>query len=155
MGRNKYRFNIAVVLISACALVLTGCQGERVAGQQQDIVLPNQPINRERFRAWVNKTLTEEWNKKAACRVFHICESGEDVKISEPFARGVATEKPVERVGQVPGASKKAANLYDVAQALSWVATGRNSPEEKVEWQSAIPSLIDHLASKRLRVSDE
>ena len=106
-----------------------------------------QLIKHERFVPWVNKTLTERWNKKAACRVFHICETGYDVEISEPFAPGAATEKPVVKGQDVPGAPKKAVNLYDVSQALSWVATERNNPEEKVEWQSAIPGLIQKLAS--------
>ncbi len=105
----------------------------------------SQPINPERFLPWVNKTVTGEWNKKAACRVFHICESGEDVKITDSFSPGEATEKPVEVMRPVPGAPKKAANLYDVSQALSWVATERSNPEEKLEWQSAIPDLIQRL----------
>jgi uncharacterized phage-associated protein len=106
-----------------------------------------QQINRERFVPWVNKTLTGQWNKTAACRVFHICESGEDIKISEPFAPGEATEKPIVKLGSVPGAAKKAVSLYDVSQALSWVATKRNNPEEKVEWQLAIPKLIEQLGA--------
>jgi hypothetical protein len=105
----------------------------------------DQPIDPARFLPWVNKTLTEEWNKKAACRVFHICESGQDVEITDNFARGNATEKPVRVLKPVPGAPPRAKNLYDVSQALSWVATARNNPEEKLDWQSAIPDLIQRL----------
>jgi len=33
----------------------------------------SQQINPERFLPWVNKAVTEEWNKKAACpRVSHL-----------------------------------------------------------------------------------
>ena len=47
MGRNKNPIKTAAVLLSICALILTGCQAERVAGQRQDLVLPDQPVNRD------------------------------------------------------------------------------------------------------------
>ena len=47
MGRNKNPIKTAAVLLSICALILTGRQAERVAGQRQDLVLPDQPVNRD------------------------------------------------------------------------------------------------------------
>jgi hypothetical protein len=38
-------------------------------------------------------------------------------------------------------------NLYDVGQALSWVATNRNNAEEKTRWQTEIPNLLEDLVS--------
>lgn len=104
-------------------------------------------LKQEALSPWVNETLTNEWNKKSACRVFHICETGFDVEITDPFAPGSATEKPVKQTRKVPGSPIKATNLYDVSQAMSWVTSDRNDPEEKVEWQSAIPGLIQKLAA--------
>lgn len=95
---------------------------------------------------WVDKALTDKWNKKSACRVFHICQTGCDVEITDPFAPGSATEKPVKRIRRVPGSPAKAENLYHVSQAMSWVTKDRSDPEEKVDWQSAIPALIEELA---------
>lgn len=97
------------------------------------------------LRVWANTALSANWGKKAACRVYHICNSGFDVELTKPFASGDAIDKPVKRSRKVPGATVPATNLYDVSQALSWVATGRNNSEEKVEWQAAIPSLIERL----------
>jgi len=37
----------------------------------------------------------EEWEKKAAARVFHISASGRDIEIDDPFAPGPATQKPI------------------------------------------------------------
>lgn len=102
-------------------------------------------VSAPQLERWANKTLTEAWGKKAACRAFHICLSGCDVKILDPFAKGEATEKPVEIVNDVPGAAKPAQTLYDVSQALSWLATNRNNTEERVQRQSDIPRLIDSL----------
>jgi len=105
----------------------------------------NEPLNPPVFRAWVNGKLASTWGKKAACRVFHICEEGIDVEITDPFAPGPPTEKPTKAILDVPGAAKPSRNLYDVSQALSWVSTKRTNTEERIEWQGQIPDLIDSL----------
>jgi hypothetical protein len=107
----------------------------------------NLPVEIADLRTWIDETLAAKWGKKAACRVFHICESGYDVAFADPFAAGSASEKPVRRLGLVPGAAVPVANLYHLSQALSWVATRRTSAEERVEWQSNIAELIDQLAA--------
>jgi Domain of unknown function (DUF932) len=108
----------------------------------------HQPVEiNELLRAWVDKTVSKGWGKKAACRVFHICKSGYDVEFADPFASGLASEKPVRQLGRVPGAAAPVANLYQVCQALSWVATRRLSAEERIDWQTSIPTLIEQLAA--------
>ena len=102
-------------------------------------------INIENLKAWVNEKLAQKWGIKAATRVYHICLSGHDVEFETPFSKGAPTEKPVVRTLDVPGAPSKANNLFDVSQALSWVATGRNNPEERLEMQTDVPELIDDL----------
>ena len=103
-------------------------------------------VETETLKPWVNKDVTDKWNKLAACRIFHICDSGYDVEFADPFAQGTATEKPIKRTQKVPGAPEKAQNFYDVSQALSWVATRRNNPEERLQWQTDIPQLIAGLS---------
>ena len=85
--------------------------------------------------------------KKAACRVYHICQSGEDVQFSDPFEPGAASEKRVTQIGPVPGAPAIATNLYDVSQALSWVATRRSNAEQRTNWQGEVPKLVNKLAA--------
>jgi hypothetical protein len=99
------------------------------------------------FKDWIDGHLAEHWGKKAACRTLHICRSGADVEITDPFAGGKASEKPVKPLKAVPGAPNPARNLYDICQALSWLATTRNSAEERLDWQSHIPTLIENLRS--------
>jgi hypothetical protein len=106
----------------------------------------NSSIKTDDLEPWVNKTVSESWGKKAACRVFHICNSGQDVEFTDPFATGEATEKPVKATLKVPGAKVPAGNLYDVSQAMSWVATSRNNTEERLDWQMKIPNMIEKLA---------
>ena len=103
------------------------------------------PIDVPQFTDWLNDYLSQQWGKKAACRVFHICQNGVDVELTEPFAKGDASDKPIKPLSPVPGAPNPARNLYDVSQALSWIATQRNNAEERQEWQSVIPSLVEHL----------
>ncbi len=94
---------------------------------------------------WSDNDVTKKWGKKAAARVFHICESGRDIKITNPFAPGAATAKPVMRLDRVPGSPECAKNRYDASQALSFVATRRSNAEERINWQSDIPLLVERL----------
>ena len=94
---------------------------------------------------WANDHVSEEWGKKAAARVFHICNSGKDIEIDDPFAPGAATEKPIRYLAPVPGAPERALTKYDVAQAMSFVATQRKNAEERVAWQNAISRLLEGL----------
>lgn len=99
-------------------------------------------VSAERVTAWANGPLSQDWGKKAACRVLHICLSGEDGKIVDPFAKGAASEKPWVPELKVPGAPSPARTLYDVSQALSWVAEKRTNPEDRRDWQGRIPQLV-------------
>jgi hypothetical protein len=105
----------------------------------------HEKISHEALEKWANKEVSDTWGKKAACRAYHICLTGHDVEIVDPFAAGEATEKPVALADEVPGAAKPAQTLYDVSQALSWLATNRNNTEERVDWQAAIPGMIATL----------
>jgi hypothetical protein len=104
------------------------------------------------IRTWADQKLTEKWGKKAAARVFRICETGKDIEFEDPFAPGTATEKPYRFVGPVPGALERAATKYDVAQALSFVATKRHNAEERVAWQADIPNLLQNIGRSDLNV---
>lgn len=101
----------------------------------------------QKFESWVDGYLANKWGKKAACRTLHICRIGADVELTDPFAGGKPSEKPIKPLNDVPGAPKPAKNLYDVSQALSWVATQRNSSDQRLEWQGHIPELIENLRS--------
>lgn len=96
---------------------------------------------------WANNNVSKDWGKKAAARVFHICDAGKDIEIGDPFATGAATEKPIRYLNRVPGCPEHAATKYDVSQAMSYVATHRNNAEERVTRQASIPHLLDRLSA--------
>jgi hypothetical protein len=107
-------------------------------------------VSQEDLEDWIDNPVAERWGKKAACRVLHICNSGYDVELVDPFQGGPASQKMVQKTERVPGAPAPAANLYDVSQALSWVASGRRDPEERIARQSDLPSLMRKLAARRV-----
>jgi hypothetical protein len=99
----------------------------------------------EALTPWIDGQVAELWGPKAACRVLHICRTGQDAEITDPFAGGKASEKSTKPTRAVPGATAPARTMFDVSQALSWVATRRNNAEERVEWQRQIPGLVAAL----------
>ena len=103
------------------------------------------PIPSDKLIPWIDGNVSGAWGPKAASRVLHICRTGSDAELTDPFAGGKASEKPVTATRAVPGASAPANTVFDVSQALSWVATQRNNPEERVEWQRQIPGLVTAL----------
>lgn len=110
-------------------------------------------VDKKEIAAWVDDAVAERWGKKAACRVFHICDSGRDME-PDPFVKGSPSAIPAEMLhpqlsDTVPRAVIPAQNLYDVSQALSWVATRRNNPEQRVEWQVQIAGLIEKLKASQ------
>ena len=108
--------------------------------------------NEQRWNDWINGILSSAWGKKAACRVFHICAHGHDVEISNPFSPDEATKNLTVKTNRVAGAPEKAINLYDVSQALSWIATNRSDAEQRLKWQSQISSLLDDLMEQKFKV---
>jgi len=104
-------------------------------------------VSEDALKKWVDGTVSKQWGKKAACRVFHICHSGRDAKQTDPFEGGLASEKSVQLLAPVPGAATPARNLYDVSQALARVATRRNDAERRSEWQEEIGVLIGRFAA--------
>ena len=109
----------------------------------------NEMVQIQDIAIWSNGEVSKKWGKKAAARVFHICDSGNDVELVDPFASGSATEKPVKYLNPVPGSPSRAKTKYDVLQALSFVATSRKNTEERVTWQFHIPVLLRRLPRLR------
>lgn len=97
------------------------------------------------LQAWVDSELPKKWGKKAATRIFAICQRGYDVELMDPFESALPSEKQIKQIEAVPGSAIPAKNLYDLSQALSWVASGRRNPEERMQQQKEIPSLIQSL----------
>ena len=107
------------------------------------VVRPKQP-----FIDWLNSTLRPAWGITAATRTYHIATRGIDVEIdrNDPAERKVS-ERNTSDKGNVPGANAPFANLYDISQALSWVASNNTNINKRMERQQDIKKLIYTLAA--------
>lgn len=103
------------------------------------------PIGQVSLGEWADRVLADAWGPKAACRVLSICSSGWDVRISDLSNGAPASQKSTTRTIRVPGSPETASTLFDVSQALSWVAKGRTNPEERLAWLRQIPALLPQL----------
>ena len=82
-------------------------------------------------------------------RVYSIIETGQDVKVRS--SKDKTTEEnedsyiiSVSLEGNVPGA-QPAENIYDVANALSWVSSHQNSLQNQYKMMLQVPSMLKDL----------
>ncbi len=99
------------------------------------------------FVPWVNKDLKKVWGFKAAARLYHITRTGHDAEIVGPYKDNIPTTIPVRIVEKVPGAPGECRNLYDVSQALAWLAKERRDIQEQLAWREGIHDLLSPLVN--------
>lgn len=104
-------------------------------------------IERPRMERWADGLLAEQWGKKAAARCLHICRTGYDGDLQDLFEAAAPSERRMIRGIAVPGAPVPARTVYDVAQALAWIATNRSNAEQRVAWQANIPAIVRALGN--------
>ncbi len=104
-------------------------------------------IKTDRLESWINEDLKKDLGFKAAARAYHIADTGHDVKILGPYKDHIPSSIPVEKLKRVPGAPPKSKNLFDISQALAWLAKDRRDLQEQLEWKEKIPGLMEPLMS--------
>lgn len=102
-------------------------------------------VSQSELRAWVDGPLAEQWNSLAAARVWHITQTGLDARFVPPFKKATPSKRKVELLDPVPGTPDRAETVYDVAQALSYVASRRRDVEEAEAFQRSIGPLLAHI----------
>jgi hypothetical protein len=107
--------------------------------------LQTEVIELPRIRSWADTTVAQSWGALAATRLWHICESGQDVSFAPPFAKIPPSQKRVKFLSNVPGCPAGANNFYAVAQALSWISSHRNDSVEADSMTREIPKLLAAL----------
>ena len=90
------------------------------------------PVSEQAVAAWVDEPLQKEWGLHAAARVYSICCSGHDTGF-EVGASGRPTLLAFAAApgARVPGSPVVAGTAYDVAQAMSWVASRNQNTDER------------------------
>ena len=105
--------------------------------------------NAEILRNWIDTVVFDSWNHSYAERVYSIIETGQDVKVRR--SKDKTTEENedsyiirVSVEGNVPGA-QPAENIYDVANALSWVSSHQNSLQNQYKMMQQVPKMLNEL----------
>lgn len=140
------RRHVGDLSINDIAAVLTMGIGESDNEKQNFERWRKQRISPEELKPWINGRLKKDWGFKAAARFFHIAHTGCDAKIVGPYKDNVPTSIPVKRAQRVPGTPEQCNNLYDISQALAWLAKERNDVQEQLAWRESIQELLAPLA---------
>jgi hypothetical protein len=102
-------------------------------------------VRRETLAAWVDGPLCERSGALAAARAYHIALTGHDAdRFLDRWKQRKPTERRVACGPFVPGAVR-ASNVYDVSQALAWLAKERGEFSQQVQRMEQIPSLLREL----------
>ena len=102
-------------------------------------------IDPQRLATWVDGPVRDTWGFKAATRAWHILQDGTDATVTGPFKDTLPTSVDVRLGNAVPGQPTRSDNLYDVAQALAWIARQRRDFREQFRWREQIPELLGAL----------
>lgn len=102
-------------------------------------------VSLDRIHTWVDGPLAKAWNPLAACRVWAISTTGRDARFVPPFKKLSPSERIVKLLSPVPGSPKRAGTIYDVVQAMSWVASRRTDVDEVEQRQRQIGELAKSL----------
>jgi hypothetical protein len=106
-----------------------------------------QPITLPQIRTWAEKQVAKDWGVQVAARLCLIAEKGQDGIVQRTPERVPFDRQSLRDVYVVPGAAKPSKNLFDVAQALSWIAARRPSVDDQIGWVNRIPAMIEQLKS--------
>ena len=103
----------------------------------------------EILQNWIDTIVSNSWGRSYAERVYSIIETGQDVKVTR-FKNKTGKENEnsyiirVSLEGAVPGA-QPAENIYDVANALSWVSSHQNSLQKQYKMMLQVPKMLTEL----------
>jgi len=102
-------------------------------------------VTLEQSANWVDTTVAKEWGPHAAARVWNVISLGEDGEVQQPKEKRPPHLLEVKATGRVPGAPVPAENLFHASQALSWIAGTRKSVQERIQYITQIPALMEPL----------
>lgn len=94
---------------------------------------------------WVDGPVTQAWGPLAAARVHGIATTGLDGKPVPPWRTAKPHTWSLTDGQAVPGTVAPCNDAYQVAQALSWVASRRRDVGQRLQWRGQIQGLMADL----------
>ena len=102
-------------------------------------------VTLEESSKWVDTTVAKEWGPHAAARVWQVISCGQDGEVQQSKEKRPPHLLEVKATTRVPGAPAPAENLFHASQALSWIAGTRRSIQERIQYVTQIPALMEPL----------
>ena len=101
------------------------------------------------LRDWIDTSVSKTWNDSISQRVYSILTTARDGKIRKrqyPKSEGKKDSYLIRFSSgfDVPGA-KPVQNMYDVANALSWVSSHQNSLQDQYKMMRQVPQMLTSL----------
>ena len=103
------------------------------------------PVTTEEIETWADDVVAKEWGVFAAARTCHIARTGYDGAIEDPFEKAPPHAKRVKSEIEVPGACAPIENIFHVSQTLSWIASHRNTIEDRLLKTRDVYRLVNSL----------
>ena len=103
------------------------------------------PVTQKKIASWADDVVNKAWGVHAAARTCHIARTGFDGSIEDPFEKALPHEKRVRSDIEVPGSCAPVKNVFHVSQILSWIASHRNTMEDRLTKTREIYGLISPL----------
>lgn len=104
-----------------------------------------QKVTLEQSSKWVDATVAKEWGPHAAARVWQVISFGVDGEVQQSKEKKPPHLLEVKATTKVPGAPVPTDNLFHASQALSWIAGTRKSVQERTQYITQIPALMEPL----------
>ena len=117
--------------------------------QQQIVRINTDPLILEN---WIDTTVTNEWERQLAARTYNILRTATDGKVDHndlrnPELRKTPHKIPVRSQMEVPGA-RPVENVYDVANALSWISSHQPTLQTRYKRMMEVPELLRKLTNQ-------
>jgi hypothetical protein len=124
--------------------------GNEAHGLMRDWAHEPVDVRHDNLDGWLRRVVARAWTPPLATRVWHVVVTGHDVRVLA--GRRVKSDAPLEYsdvpfedAGEVPGAAAPARTRYDVAQALSWVASRAPSVPDRNRMVAQVAGLVREL----------
>ena len=88
-------------------------------------------------------------SSSAAARTCHIVRTGFDGAIEDPFEKALPHQRKVKNDVEVPGSCAPVRDVFHLSQVLSWIASHRNTIEDRLIKTREIYDLVSPLVDPR------
>lgn len=106
------------------------------------------PVSEGRVAAWADGEVARRWGVTAAARVYHVACFGQDGPVEYRRDGAAAHRRRLLSARLVPGAAVPSRTVYDVCQALSWVADHDPVFDNRMPRLRQIPELAARLMER-------